>query len=115
MKKYLEIEKNGVVICKKCEYANTPFKRFMGLMFRKSLPEGCGLLLEPCNQIHTFNMRFAIDVVFTDANNVVLTVFHDVKPWRVKPFVKNARKSLELNSGEADMLGIIEGDIINIK
>lgn len=114
MKKYLKIKKNGVDICEKCEYANTAFSRFMGLMFRKSIPKTNGLLLEPCNQIHTFNMRFSIDVIFMDSKNTVLDIFKDVKPWRVRPFVKNAKKCLELNSGMADNFSLSAGDILDI-
>ena len=48
------------------EYADTFWRRFCGLMFRKQLPKGQGLLLAPCNGVHMCFMRFAIDAIFID-------------------------------------------------
>jgi hypothetical protein len=114
MKKYVKLKLNDKIICEKCELANNPITRFNGLMFRKRLNKSCGLLLEPCNQVHTFNMRFAIDVITMDKDNMVLEIFNAVKPWRVKPMVKGGRKVLELNENEAVALGIRCGDTIEI-
>lgn len=113
-KSFIKILKNETVICEKCEIANNPITRFMGLMFRKGLGEGCGLLLEPCNEIHTFNMRFSIDVITLSNENEVLAVFDSVPPWRVKPSVKGGKRVIELNSGIAEKFGINCGDILKL-
>ena len=95
---------NKRVICKKCEVANNPITRFKGLMFRKELEKGSALLIEPCNEIHTFSMKFPIDVVTLSKDNVVLTVFDSVPPSMVMPPVKTGRKVIELNAGDAKLL-----------
>ena len=113
-KHYVKLMLNKRVICKKCEVANNPITRFKGLMFRKELEKGSALLIEPCNEIHTFSMKFPIDVVTVSKDNVVLTVFDSVPPSMVMPPVKTGRKVIELNAGDAKLLGINRGDILQI-
>lgn len=87
------------------EIAHTFLKRLLGLMFRSGLPPGNALLLEPCTGIHTFFMRFPIDVVYLDRNNTVLkkeTVF----PWRIGSLVKGTRSVMELNIDAAKRLKV---------
>lgn len=110
MKKYVKISCSGKELCKKCELADGVFSRFMGLMFRKSLPEHCGLLLVPCNEVHTFNMNFAIDVVTLNKENEIIAVFDSVPRGKVKPRVKGGAKVLELNAGVMKSLGIDCGE-----
>ena len=71
-KTYVKAMIDDKVICERCEIANNPVTRFMGLMFRKGLGDSCGLMLEPCNEIHTFNMRFSIDVLTLSRDNEIL-------------------------------------------
>lgn len=113
-KKYLTVSINDKIISSECENANTVVTRFLGLMFRKSMPEGHSLLLEPCNQIHTFNMRFDIDVVTLDKGNRVLAVFDSVPSGKCKKAIKGGRKVLELNAGEAKKFDIKCGDTLII-
>lgn len=74
-------------------------KRLKGLLGRDGLAKGEGLLLRPCPQIHTFFMRFAIDVVFLDKDNEVLYVIENLPPWRLSPIVARAAQTLELSAG----------------
>ena len=46
----------------------------MGLMYRKGMAENHGLLLTPCNEIHTFGMNFDIDTVALSKNNEILFI-----------------------------------------
>lgn len=78
---------------------NTYFSRLMGLMFKKSLPVGSGIILKPCTQIHTCFMRFNIDVIFLDDNLQVLHVIENMKPWRVSPLFLKSRYTIELPAG----------------
>ena len=71
-------------------------ERLRGLIGVKSLAPDEGLLIERCNCIHTFFMRFAIDATFLDGNDRPVKVVRNIKPWR--PFVWGgwrARKVLE--------------------
>ena len=90
---------SGFELARRVELADTFFSRLQGLMFRRQLPPGEALLLEPCPQIHTCFMCFAIDVVFLDAHNRVVAVLEELKPWRMSKFYRASRRTLELPGG----------------
>lgn len=103
------------VICNEVENANTFVKRFKGLMGRKTLEKGQGLLLDPCNQIHTFGMKFAIDTITLGKNNEILFIDYDVAPGKVRPIIKKGKKVLELPSGAAKENMLQVGQIITME
>ena len=70
---------NGV----RAEVARTFWQRFKGLMGRKTLPRGEGMLILKCNSIHTCFMRFPIDATFLDRDDNVVKVVHNIRPWRL--------------------------------
>ncbi|MBR2134278.1 MAG: DUF192 domain-containing protein [Eubacterium sp.] len=113
--KILKLVKNDKVICDYIEDASNFYTRFMGLMYRKSLPRDHGLLLTPCNEIHTFGMRFDIDTVAISKEGEVLFIDRAVKPNKVRKRVKGCHMVLELNSSVADELGIQVGDMLEFK
>ncbi len=79
--------------------AETGFERMKGLIGRRSLPSGEGLLIPHCNAIHTFFMRMTIDAVFLDKDDRVVRVVRNIPPWR--PWIWGgwrARKVLETES-----------------
>src|ERR1700751_382328 len=78
--------------------ANTFYSRLLGLMFSEKLEKNKGLLLNPCNSIHTCFMNYPIDIVFLDKNDYVVKIIRNMKPWRMSWIYFNARKTLELNS-----------------
>jgi uncharacterized membrane protein (UPF0127 family) len=82
-----------------------------GLLGRRSLASGEGLLLKPASSVHTFFMRFAIDVVFLDRDLRVLSIAANVRPWRAaaRP---GARAALELPAGECERRGLQTGDAV---
>jgi uncharacterized membrane protein (UPF0127 family) len=100
---------DGVVVCEECLVAATPFTRLRGLLGRKSLPSGQGILLRPAGSVHTFFMRFAIDVVFLDDELRVVAIAADLRPWRAAG-KRGARAVLELPSGECARRGLAVGD-----
>lgn len=108
----LKAVKNGETIVEYVEDASTFVRRFMGLMYRKSLDEGHGLLLTPCNEIHTFGMKFDIDTVAISQSGEVLFIDAAVPPRKVRKKVDGAYRVLELNAGIAEKLKISVGDII---
>lgn len=108
----LRLVKNGEELSDYIEDASSFFRRFMGLMYRKSIPEKHGLLLTPCNEIHTFGMRFDIDTVTLSKENVVLNIDRAVKPRKVRKRVEGGFRVLELNSGMAEKLAINIGDTL---
>ena len=94
----LEIKHNERVLSSNILTATDPISRVVGLMFGKA-PKGDGLLLEPCNSIHTFFMRYSLDVVFLNRSNEVVKVIRNLRPWRITWIYLKARKTLELPAG----------------
>jgi len=82
--------------------ATTLLDRLRGLLGRKSLPAGQGLLLRPCNGIHTFFMKFPIDVVFLDKENQVIVFYKNLQPNRLTSIYKTVHSVLELPAGTLD-------------
>lgn len=83
----------------KLERADTFWTRFLGLLPYKSLPEGEGLILTPCRSVHTFFMKFSIDVLYLDQYYRIVKVHERVKPWRALAPCKKAIHVLELPAG----------------
>jgi uncharacterized protein len=94
--------------------ADTLKTRVLGLMFSKSIPGGDGLLLDPCNSIHTFFMRYALDVVFIGPQNQIVKIIRNIEPWRMTWIYFKARKTLEMQAGKFPS-EIKEGDILEMK
>ena len=80
-----------------------------GLLGRRSLPAGEGLLIRPAPSIHTFFMRFPIDVVFLSRAGEVMKISANVGPRRTRS-CRRAHAVLELAAGEAEKRGIATGD-----
>jgi uncharacterized membrane protein (UPF0127 family) len=64
------------------EVAKSPFKRMRGLLGRATLPDGVGMLITPCNAIHTLFMQFAIDVRFVNKAGEVVRTYRNVPPGK---------------------------------
>lgn len=79
--------------------ATTIFSRMKGLLGRTSLQDGEGLLIKPCNGVHTFGMKFPIDIIVLDRNNCVIAVSKDLPPNRLTRLYKSAAAVLELPAG----------------
>jgi uncharacterized membrane protein (UPF0127 family) len=94
--------------------ADTMWTRMRGLLGRGGLAPSEGLWISPCNSIHMFFMRFAIDVVFIDERLQVVRVCEDVKPWRIARGGKHAHSVLELPPGKAAFFNIRVGDKLQI-
>ena len=98
----------GEVVVERCSVADKPWSRMRGLLGRDGLGSGEGLLLRPCGSVHTFFMRFPIDVVFLDRELGVVAVSPEVPPWRTAR-AKGAKVTLELTAGEAARRRIAPG------
>lgn len=96
---------DGSIVCPRCIVASRPLRRLRGLLGRRGLRPGEGVLLSPAASVHTFFMRFPIDVVFLDDDLVVVGVAPGVGPWRARGR-RGARHVLELAAGEATRAGL---------
>ncbi len=104
---------SGEVVCERCLVAASWGLRFRGLMGKKELPAGEGILLRPCASVHTMFMRFPIDVVFCDRDLRVLAVAPEVPKWRMRS-QRGARVVIELAMGEAARRGIVTGEQLRL-
>jgi protein-S-isoprenylcysteine O-methyltransferase Ste14/uncharacterized membrane protein (UPF0127 family) len=88
--------------------AASPLTRMRGLLGRPALSAGDGLLIQPCQGVHTIGMGYPIDVVHLDREGVVLRVLRELPPWRIGPVIWRSHAALELPAGAGD--AIREGD-----
>lgn len=96
------------------ELADRPLRRMRGLIGRRGLSAGEGLLLSPAPAIHTAFMRFPIDALFLDRNLQVLDIVEKLGPWRVVTKLR-ARAVLELSAGECARRGVEVGDRLELR
>jgi len=107
-------QNRGTLLAREAILADTSFKRIQGLLGKERLDAGCALILKPCNSIHTFFMRFAIDVLFVDKNARVIKAISSLKPFRITPVYINSALAIELPSGAIASTQTVEGDAILI-
>jgi uncharacterized membrane protein (UPF0127 family) len=89
-------------------------RRLQGLLGRAELRAGDGILIRPAASIHTWFMRFAIDVVFVDRDGVVLRVVERLAAWRVAS-ERGSRAVLELAAGECSRLDVRVGERLTLQ
>ncbi|PIP83134.1 MAG: hypothetical protein COR54_11300 [Elusimicrobia bacterium CG22_combo_CG10-13_8_21_14_all_63_91] len=102
------------IVAREVALADTAASRAQGLLGRDRMEAEEGLWIVPCPMIHTFFMRFPIDVLFLDRNLRVRRVIEDLKPWRLSPWVFTAHSVLELPAGALDG-SVSEGDLLEIR
>ena len=88
--------------------------RRKGLLGRDSLPEGSALIIAPCQAIHTFSMRFAIDVAFVSKGGMVLKVRQAVPPRRIVVALR-AFAVIELPAGALEASDTRQGDMLQVE
>jgi uncharacterized membrane protein (UPF0127 family)/catechol 2,3-dioxygenase-like lactoylglutathione lyase family enzyme len=101
------------VLAERAAVAETPGTRGRGLLGTDSLEDGCGLLIVPCRQVHTFGMRYPIDVIFVDEAWRVKKVVAGMKPGRVGALVFRARAVIELPAAKTAETETRVGDMLD--
>ena len=105
---------SALVACERCVVADNAWRRLRGLLGRAELPQGEGLLLRPAGSIHMMFMRFPIDAVFLDRDDVVVDVVPSLRPWRLA-VRRGAKSVLELAADEAARRGIVPGARLTVE
>ena len=100
---------DGSIVCERCVLADTALTRMKGLLGRRELPSGEGILLKPASSVHMAFMRFPIDAVFLDRELRVVKIADDLRPWRAAGS-RGAKAVLEIPAGEAGRRGVRVGD-----
>jgi uncharacterized membrane protein (UPF0127 family) len=101
-------------IAKQVVRAESLFERTKGLLGRKSLPSDEVLWIDRCPSVHTFFMRFPIDVVFVDKNMNVTRVHKNLKPWRMTPILQFKNHSCFEFAANTIKDSIKEGDKLDV-
>ena len=96
------------------DVADTSDKRRVGLLKHERLEPGTGLWIVPCESVHTFFMKFPIDLVYLDKKRKVRKVRHAVPAWRLSACL-TAHSILELPAGTAEKTGTQPGDELAIE
>jgi uncharacterized membrane protein (UPF0127 family) len=107
------VEHERGALCERCAVAPSHLARARGLLGRRDLAPGDGMLFPRTSSIHMFFMRFAIDVVFLDRELRVLKIVSDLKPWRMARCPR-AKWALELAAGECERRGLEVGDALTL-
>ncbi|HZL28579.1 MAG TPA: DUF192 domain-containing protein [Acidobacteriaceae bacterium] len=105
----------GSVVCTQGVLANTFRTRLFGLLGRKGLKQGSGLLIRPSSGVHTFGMSFPIDIVSLDRDYRVLGVFENTGPWTIRGLSLKTRSVLELPAGRIQECNIEPGDTLTLE
>jgi uncharacterized membrane protein (UPF0127 family) len=95
------------------EIARTSETRRRGLLGRDSLAPSTALVIAPCSAVHTFFMRFAIDVVFIDRRGRVLKIVRNLKPWRIAGSLR-AYGAVEMAAGSVPEDALVSGDNLSL-
>jgi uncharacterized membrane protein (UPF0127 family) len=90
---------SGKVVATRVVRARSMAARVKGLLGRRGMQPGEGLFLEPCNGIHTFFLRFPIDVIVLDSGLKVLRTYQALPPWRMVLPKRGGHSTLELTAG----------------
>jgi len=87
--------------------------RRRGLLGRDSLADGFALIIAPTNAVHTFFMRFPIDIAFVAKNGQVVKITPDVPAWRMSAAFR-AFAVIEMAAGSFERTGTERGDLLEI-
>jgi uncharacterized membrane protein (UPF0127 family) len=101
----------NTVLATHMEVANHASTRNKGLLGRDRLAPGEGLWIVPCESVHTFCMRFPIDLVYIDRKNRIRKVRGSVSPWRMSACL-SAHSVIELPSGAIHATQTQSGDTL---
>jgi uncharacterized membrane protein (UPF0127 family) len=103
----------GTVLGGQVRLADEALSRLRGYLFRTEPGPGEGILLSPCQAVHMFGMRFALDVVFIAEDGTVIAAHEGLQPWRWTPLYRRAMHALELPVGTIESSSTQPGDALS--
>ncbi len=105
----------GSLLASDAGLATKAGERWRGLIGRDSLEPGGALIIPRCRQVHTFGMRFTIDVLFIDGSGTVVRVCRGLPPRHISPVAWKARQAIELPAGTLDRTETVQGDRVTLQ
>ncbi|WP_461205473.1 DUF192 domain-containing protein [Clostridium sp. DL1XJH146] len=110
----LKNKTNGTIVVSNVVEANTFFKRLKGLMFTKELSPQTAMYIHPCNGVHTYFMNYAIDVLYLDINNQIISIDKNMKPYKLGKPHQNAVAVIELSNGMIEKSQLRIGQVLEL-
>ncbi len=105
----------STVLADRAVMADRMLPRMRGLIGRRSLGRGEGLVLGPCNGVHMFFMRIPLDVVFVNRHNQVVCSVSGLPTWALLPWVRGAARAVEIPVGTVHETRTAVGDLLSIE
>ncbi len=112
--KIINLNKN-CVLAEEVFLADNFFARLRGLLGFKSLDKNQSMILRPANSIHTFFMRFSIDVLFVGRDNKVVKIVKHMKPFKITSICSGSKSVIELPAGVIDLTETSVDDILQVQ
>jgi len=106
--------RTGTTLATNVKVADNIFTRMKGLLGKKELPTGDALWIKPCFSVHTFFMKFPIDVIFLNKTNQVIAAVSNLTPNRITRLYPQSFSVLELPPGTIVASNTEVGDEIKI-
>jgi uncharacterized membrane protein (UPF0127 family) len=103
------------MVGERVEVADTSLTRLWGLLGRSGLGAGGGLWIKPSSGVHTFGMKFAIDVVGLDKNLRVVKIWPELVPFRITSVSLQISSVIELAAGRIKECAIHVGDVLEVE
>lgn len=103
----------GTVVADHTKTADNFWRRLKGLLGTSSLLTGHGLIIKPCSSVHTFGMKYPIDVLFVDGNHQIIKIVENMLPGKVS-MASGSKYVVELPTGTAHQAACSVGDILEI-
>jgi uncharacterized protein len=100
---------SGREVATRLAVADTVLSRAWGLLGRREFPDGEGLLITPCKGVHTFLMKFPIDVLFLDRDNRVIETVSRLQPHRMSRVFFSCCRVIEVPAGAIEASGTVVG------
>lgn len=108
----LVIRESGRQLGHRIGRANTFLRRFRGLMLTPSLPEGSGLHIQPCRAVHSFFMKYPVDVLHLDGNSRIVGMEHALMPGNIGVSFRKTRSVVELPAGTLERADVQLGQTV---
>ena len=94
--------------------ANNSWTRLRGLIGVRELPEGQGIVIEPCHGVHCMFMSIPIDVIYVNKQHQVVALDKAMKPWAVGKIYRDSRYVVEVPTGTIERTNTEVGDQLKL-
>src|SRR5262245_13353316 len=105
--------RTGAIVADRLLPAFESEARRRGLLAYASMPEGAAMVIAPTNAVHTFFMKFAIDLLFVARDGRVVKARGDVRPWRMSGAWRG-HAVIELEGGALRRTAVNVGDQVTV-